>query len=180
MLINPNNLHRVGTILKAKGLKGAVKVSFEAFFLAYLSENAIPTHLFVSPKNTAAPIPYFMQTLEVGSYEIAVKFEEINSRTDAERMRGAELFFETEKIADYMADAEEEGWDFLIGYTLIDTNDIEIGTIDDIYYFNSNELAKIIYNGNEILIPLHEDLVELLDEDQKIIVMELPEGLLDL
>ncbi len=173
------HLYQVGTILKAKGLKGAVKVSFEAFFLEYLSENALPDHLYMSLKK-AEPIPFFIEEMEVGSHEITIKFEDTTTRNEAEQLRGATLFFEKDKVADYVAEMEDEGWEFLVGYTVIDSHDVVLGVIEEIFYFNSNDLAKIIHNGHEVLIPLHEDLVELLDEAQKIIVMDLPDGLLDL
>jgi ribosomal 30S subunit maturation factor RimM len=41
-------------------------------------------------------------------------------------------------------------------------------------------MAVIELNAHELLIPLHEQLISSIDKDQKIIHMEIPEGLLDL
>jgi ribosomal 30S subunit maturation factor RimM len=109
----------------------------------------------------------------------------INLKIDKEQLNRKEVFFETkllEKFWDEHPELEEENesWDFLIGYTLIDSDDNRIGTIANIYSVGESELASVEYQGREVLVPLHESLVVLLDEDEEILVMELPEGILEL
>ena len=41
-------------------------------------------------------------------------------------------------------------------------------------------MAIVQYQGKEILLPLNTHLIELIEEDSKTIVVNLPEGLLDL
>jgi 16S rRNA processing protein RimM len=41
------------------------------------------------------------------------------------------------------------------------------------------EMAFLDYRGREVLIPLNEQLIISIDETQKHILMDLPEGLLD-
>jgi 16S rRNA processing protein RimM len=42
------------------------------------------------------------------------------------------------------------------------------------------EIAVVVYQNKEVLIPLNEKLIVSIDEDKKVILMDLPEGLLTL
>ena len=176
-------LTAVGTILKPKHLKGAVLLQLTDAMFDYLADNPQPTHLFLHRKEqkNQTPLPYFIENLDWSGSEVVLKLEEAHNRNDAELLRGASLWIESEKIAPYLTgDDDEQAWDFLMGYTLIDTDDTVIGTVSDLFYLPANPVAQVIINNKEVLVPLHEDLVVLLDEAQKILVLDLPEGLVDL
>lgn len=173
-------LTNIGTIVKPKHLQGALQLHLEDFMFDYLANNPVPKHIFLKQKQQTKTIPYFIQKLEWQGQEVILQLEDINSRNDAENLRGANLLMETEKIKNYLENEEQEEWDFLMNYTIIDSNDNEIGNISDIFYFPANALAQVIINEKEVLIPLHENLIELIDEQQKIVVIDLPEGLVEL
>ncbi|MBK8471344.1 MAG: 16S rRNA processing protein RimM [Sphingobacteriales bacterium] len=175
-------LTTIGTILKPKHLQGAVLIQLTDAMFDYLAANPTPQHLFLQRKGqkSQTPLPCFIEKLDWRGSEVVLKLEDTNNRNDAEQLRGASLWIESEKITPYLSTDKEQEWDFLMGYTLIDTNDAIIGTVSDLFYLPANPVAQVIVNGKEVLVPLHEDLVELLDETQKILVIDLPEGLIDL
>ncbi len=41
-------------------------------------------------------------------------------------------------------------------------------------------MAFVIHNGREVLIPLNESLIVSVDRENKTLLMDLPEGLLDM
>lgn len=174
------SLQVVGSIVKSKNLNGEVKVVLEDFFLDFLSENPAPEHFFLEKKGQF--VPYFLERWQVGHSETIAKFEGVHSRNDAELLRGSALFVEKTLVAPYQEAANEEGWFFLIGYALHDNDGTLIGIIEDIFSLPHNDLAQVKHTptGSAILVPLNEELVELLDEDQKIVVMNLPDGLVEL
>ena len=95
-----NNLYQVGVITKSKGLKGELKISFETFFLAYLEEiEGKLEHLFVKTKNDC--VPYFLEKISAQSNYHIIKFEEVDTKNVAEKLRNARLLKETEKINDF-------------------------------------------------------------------------------
>ena len=57
----PPNYCKIGFITKPKGLKGALRVSFEDFFIAYLAEEETE-HIFVSIRGQLAP--FFIEVIE--------------------------------------------------------------------------------------------------------------------
>jgi 16S rRNA processing protein RimM len=177
----PDSLTLIGNIIKPKHLQGAVVVYLDDSMFNYLANNATPpAHLFLQLKQQTKTIPYFIEKWDWQGQEVVLQLEDVTNRNDAENLRGANLYIETDKIKAYIAQEEEEEWDFLINYTIIDSNDTEIGTIKSIFYLPANVLAQVFVQDKEVLIPLHEDLIELLDEQQKIVVIDVPEGLIDL
>lgn len=182
--MNNIKLEKVGKVVQTKGLSGEIKIACENFFLDYLSVNPLP-HIYISEgKNT---LPYFVQQQSQldSKQNLTIKLEDVDTKEQAERLRACDLFFDKDKLDTFFHSLDieeytEQTWDFLIGYTLIDTDDKTIGIVTDVFYLNQHQLAAVDYAGKEVLIPLHEDIVELLDEDAKIIVMDLPDGLLDL
>lgn len=177
-------LQKVGTISQPKGLKGEVKAAFEPFFIEFWQHQAVP-HLYLS--NSKGTVPYFVQQRSQPDAKgvCAVQFEDVTTKAQAEQLRNSTIWFEKNAIAQFFTaaqldDYDDQGWDFLVGYTLISSDDETIGTITDVFYLPQHELAAVDYQGKEVLIPLHEDIIELLDEDARILVMELPDGLLDL
>jgi len=69
----------------------------------------------------------------------------------------------------------------LIDFKIIDSesNDL-VGVIEDIYDNSAHLLAKVIYNENELLVPLHSELVINVNEEEKEITLQMPEGLINL
>lgn len=171
------DLHYIGSLQKAKGLKGDIKVSFEAFFIDYMEKHPI-SHLFIKQHKNF--VPFFVEQLWLNPTATSVlKFEEVNNRGAAEKLQFAELFIEQSKIEAFIPEEEELGWDYLIGFTLYDANTQQrIGKIKDIYYLNMHELAAIDFNNEEVLIPLHEDMVTSINEDKKDIHIVIPDGLI--
>ena len=80
-------------------------------------------------------------------------------------------------------DLEElEGYDYYIGYNILDVSGKKIGEITAIDDSTENILFCIesANSGEEILIPLSDDFIEEINDNNKTITMNLPEGLLDL
>lgn len=177
MPIDPNYC-KVGFVTKPKGLKGALRVSFEDFFIAYLAEQETE-HIFVSIRGQFAP--FFIEVIEdIDTSNANIKFEGVDNIQAASALQNSSLYFKEEPLIKYIEAEEEEEWAFLVGYTLIDAQDQRLGEIEGIVYLPKHELLQLSYQDRELLIPIHEDMVHIIDEDAKIIQMDLPDGLLDL
>lgn len=175
-----DQLTKVGQLTQAKNLKGEIKAAFEVSFFNYLEEND-PTHLYVLIGGK--PLPYFVEAIYSNAHQTTVKFEGVDNRSQAESLQRKELYIETEKIVPYLDDSDE-GWDYLLGYTVIVKNDnsppLILGTIEGIVYLTEHELAQVFYEQKEILLPLNEVFIVEIEEDKQQIYFELPEGLLEI
>ncbi|HRK27055.1 MAG TPA: hypothetical protein PK239_07165 [Chitinophagales bacterium] len=179
------NLHRIGYLTQPKSLKGAIVASFEAFFFDFYEQNP---HLFpffiVATKK--GKLPYFTESVKFYANDSAlVKFQDVNSREAAATLQNADLYLDKNTLLRYfdpdeLEEDEEEDYDFLLGYTLFNAADnTPVGEIEEIYYLPGHELLKLTYQNKEVLIPLHDDLIQDINEDHQTIFINLPDGLLD-
>ena len=77
-------------------------------------------------------------------------------------------------------DAEDVDSEF-VGYSVVDVkNQQTIGIIQEVIVYSMNVVLDVLRpNKTSVLIPFAEELVKDINESDKKIVMEIPEGLLD-
>ena len=69
----------------------------------------------------------------------------------------------------------------IIGYEMVDDTLGHIGVLEGVDDSTDNPLFVVRDDdGQEILIPLHEDFIEEIDDDGKVVRLDLPNGLLDI
>ena len=107
-----------------------------------------------------------------------VKFEDINSAEQAMQLIGSEVYFENKYIEE--GEADEVSLNYFTGFTIKDTDGATIGTITGIDDQTENWLFHVETVNADVLIPAHEDFIIEINHKDKIIEMDLPEGLLDL
>ena len=169
---------KIGFVSKPKGLKGVLRVSFEDFFVAYLSENPV-NHIFVGRRGQLAP--FFVENIEgLETHNIGIKFEDIDSMQAASRLQNSSLYFQESLLKEYIEAEEEEEWAYLVDYTLVNQEGVRIGIIEGIVYLPQHELIQLTYQNREVLLPIHEDIILGIDEETGILKMELPQGILEL
>jgi 16S rRNA processing protein RimM len=54
------------------------------------------------------------------------------------------------------------------------------GVITEVVEMPQQEMAFVLHHGREVLIPLNESLIISIDRENKTLLMDLPEGLLDM
>jgi 16S rRNA processing protein RimM len=67
-----------------------------------------------------------------------------------------------------------------VGFSVSDPQVGEIGTIEKVEDYGGNLLFQIQYQGKEVLIPFNEELLIELDEQNKKLVLQCPDGIFDL
>jgi len=178
--MNQNDFQKIGFIVREKGLKGDVKISFEAFFLNYLSHKATPEYLFVLIHGSM--IPYFIEKSNFKSQPITLKFEEVDDRQTAQKLRAKELFisknlFKKDELPD---DDATTYWNYILDYQVSTLHEQQLlGKVEDIFYLPEHELAQVFYQKKELLLPLNEEYIHEIDEAKKSIVFNLPKGFIE-
>lgn len=169
-------LVKIGATQKPHGLKGELKVYIEDQYEEDF-EQCETVFLTISGKT----MPYFIEEIRGGNATI-VKFEDIDNIDDASRIAKRDLFLrESDLIPDEMRTAPlVESFDYLDGYTMIDKNEGTIGVIKEIIEMPEQEMAVVEYKNRERYVPLNEHFVTEVKDKEKIVYVDLPEGLLDL
>lgn len=171
-----DKLVQIGFTKKPHGLKGEIKLHVEDRYLEDLMNVDI-----VIVQIKGKPTPFFVEDIRVGNAIIG-KFEDIDTPESALSIANKELSIrEQDIIPDDEREIEVEGmqYDKCIGYTLFD-GEKEIGNIIEILEYPQQEMAVVEYENREVLIPLNAAFVKKRDDKAKIILMDLPDGILDL
>ncbi len=162
--MNNRDLILVGTIQKHFGLKGAVKVSFEAFFLDFTDNVSV---LFVEERGNK--IPYFVEKFELRFDGTGiVKLEDVNVKEEAMLLNGKSIYVDANNYEGIKeAQDDEDYYGELVGLNaiLLDAQNLKLGKITGIEYLPEHECAKLKYNNIEIMLPLHDDILDSYDDD---------------
>lgn len=163
----------LGRITKLSGYEGAVAVKLEKIF----TEN-IPQMESVFLEIEGRPVPFFISELEyTGADILKLSFEGYNSIEKVSEFAGCNVFLtDSAQSNDTITESQN-----LIGYLVTDHENCEIGLISEIIANNGQWLLEVISSEKKIiLIPFHEHFIVRIDKKRKLVVMNIPEGLLEI
>jgi 16S rRNA processing protein RimM len=163
----------LGQITKTSGFEGAVLVRLEKKFIENIPE---PESVFLEIEGR--PVPFLISSIEYpGADLLKLSFEGYTTVNSVEEFKGCNVFLTTTG----KDGAEEPDISLLRGFKLADQQKRIIGTIGEIISNPGQLLLEITTEGNEeLLVPLHEDLIMKIDKRKRIVFMDIPEGLLDI
>jgi 16S rRNA processing protein RimM len=163
----------VGFIQRTHGIKGELQVAWNDT-LNLTQENIESVFVEID----GIPIPFFINSLRQKTEESSiVKFDDVDDIQSADELVGYKLMLPSDLIPE---DDDVELKD-LVGYTVTSTSGQTVGIIEDYEEFNLNSIYYIrTSEGKEVIIPATDDLIVQFNLDAKTVLMEIPEGLLDL
>lgn len=166
----------IGRIHKPHGVKGELKMQIEEDFIPDMDYLTV---LFLEVKGQ--PVPYFVEEVRGAAAQL-IKLEDVHTKEAAQRLSGAtiqvrraDLRWDEEDLA-----AWEAGYDDYEGFTLYGQEEGLVGPILQIVELPQQDLAIVAYQGREVMIPLHDDLITDIDEDAETLTLALPAGILEL
>lgn len=164
----------LGRITKTSGYEGAVAVKLEKIF----TEN-IPQMESVFLEIEGRPVPFFISVLEYsGADVLKLSFEGYETSDKINEFVGCRIFLTNDTVDESMQNTDDQK---LIDFSVFIPDGIPIGRVTDIISNNGQWLLNIISSDRKsILIPFHEDFIISIDKRKKKIVMDIPEGLLDI
>ncbi|HTN05812.1 ribosome maturation factor RimM [Agriterribacter sp.] len=164
---------KIGKIVSAFGLEG------ETILLHSLGKKTSLKGIeaiFMEDRKTSF-LPYFVQSARIKSEkEIYLKLEDIASREEALKIVQKEVWMEEKDFKQFAARSAPIA---LLGYHLIHKGE-DIGVIAEIIEQPHQVLCKILLEGKEVLIPLHEQTLQSVDNKNKKVFVDLPDGLLEI
>lgn len=178
-MILEEEITAVGKLQKTHALKGELNALLD-IDPEYLAEG-YPAILDID----GIYVPFYAESIRPkGHFSYLVKFQDIDSEIEARKLVNKTIYALREPLKEFMLDNYDEEYalyDDLIGWTVETADGNVIGKITEIDTNTENELF-IVDNpdGNTVYIPISDDFIEEVDEEGRRIVMDLPEGLLDL
>jgi 16S rRNA processing protein RimM len=163
----------IGKIVASRGLTGEVVLQHA---LGKKTDLKGLETLFIEERKDSF-LPYFVETTSIkNAEEVYIKLEGFNTKESARRINQKEVWL---LKADFDKFAAKSSPISLLGYMMINEGE-EIGEVVEVIEQPMQVLCKIIYKGNEALIPIHEESLQKIDSKKKQVHVVLPEGLLDI
>jgi 16S rRNA processing protein RimM len=132
--------------------------------------------LFIE-KNKDELLPYFIQSVKIKTdEEVYVKIEGINTKEAARTLVQKQVWLPEEEFQKYAAKSSAIS---LLGYHIISDN-TDLGEILEVIEQPHQLLCRISLEGKEALIPVHQETLEKIDKKSRRVLVNLPEGLLDI
>ena len=161
-------MQRIGQVLKSNGRDGELLVGFTG-----IAPEEIDLEEPVFIEFDGLPVPFYFEAFsQRGNSRALVRLTGVHNLTDADELAGAVLYAEH----DLYEDEEED----LTGWTVLDADGTKAGTVSAHEDIPGNPCIWVETGHGESLLPLREELVLDVDETEKTLRMEIPEGLLDL
>lgn len=174
MTMDKQKFKKTGTITKVNRKTGEVTVLFARqqpdfeldtdFLFVEIDGGLVP--FFVAEEGAVSP-EYFR-----------VLFADWEAPGKAQRLVGCSVFVEEDETGEPYNDHPD--WETIIGFEVIDENKGRLGKIADVFESSDQVLLQVFVDETEILIPFTDAYLPGIDMEQKIITLDLPDGLLEL
>ena len=159
-------LIEIGQIVNTHGIKGEVKLNPWTDVM----EDLLDLDVFYQKDGA----PLYVQNSRIHKNTVIIKFREISTMNDAEKMKGKTLYTEKTPLPEgryYIKD--------LIGLTAIENGE-KLGTLTDVFNTGANDIYEVkTLDGNRIYLPVIEGVIGDVDLEKGTIEVAIPDGLLD-
>ncbi len=128
-------------------------------------------------------VPFFAEACRPKSREtVLLTIDGIDNEEDAAMLVNREIFALKGDIQCFADDDEEDEYplDYFIGFELQDSDRTRVGVIIDVDEQTDNAIFIVDRDGYECMVPATDELIVEFDIDKRIMVMDLPQGLLNL
>lgn len=166
-----DELIAIGRIIKAKGLRGELKVeslSDTEHRFEFLES------VFIEQKNGLI-VTKTVETTKSNGNNVIVKLKDIDDRTAAEAYHGAYIYVDRRNIAPLTQDSyyifELEGMD------VIDTAGNKIGKVLRVDKYPANDVIIIGMEKEDIMIPAVKHCILSVDNQKNQMTVDIPDGL---
>jgi len=171
-MIKEDDVFCIGQVLKPHGIKGELSFSFTTDIF---DEKEAP---FFIVETEGILVPFFIESYRFkNNTQGLVKFEHIDTEDQAKELSNSALYLPMEY---YQEEEEQLDIHYFSGFSVIDNVLGDLGKITDVEDSTENILFIVDHKGEELLIPATDDFITEIDEEKRLIKMNLPEGLVDL
>ena len=173
-MIRREEVYKIGKIGKPHGVSGEINFMFDDDVFDRTDAEYLVLDI------DGILVPFFMEEYRFRSDSTAiVKFCDIDTQEKVRQLTGCEVFFPRAHAG---GDDGVVTWSAIVGFAVIDQESgRRVGTIRSVDDSTVNTLFEVsAADGQDLLLPAHEELIADVDMTRQTITMHLPEGLFDL
>jgi 16S rRNA processing protein RimM len=124
-------------------------------------------------------VPFFIEEVNILATNPIVTLQDVENHDYINRFIGCSVFVDQEMLK-YVDESRIQKESILKGYTVIDTNEGEIGTVLSLNLIPGNPIIEVVKGDDIILIPYNDSIVKHVDHTHKHVKIESPKGLIEL
>ena len=176
-MLRKEDCYLAGTFIKTHGVKGELVAKKNSDLLEKNKLESVLVDI------DGGLVPFFIPKNGISSRNhssVRILLEDMDSEAKAKRFIGCDIYVPMKDVPDFIEEADEIDPNVLIGFTYVDEERGELGEIEDIQDFAGNIVMVLTINNEEVMIPFADENFIDLDEENKTITMETPDGLLDM
>ncbi len=128
-------------------------------------------------------VPFFVNACRPKSQEtVLLTIDGIDNEKEVSRLVNHDIYALKRDYRQESLDSDADGFplDYFIGFELHDSDGERVGEITDVDEQTENAIFIVDREGAELMVPATDELIVEFDLDKKVMVMDLPQGLLDL
>jgi 16S rRNA processing protein RimM len=123
-------------------------------------------------------VPYSIIKLKAHNDRFVVKLENVDTESGARELSGKDIYLPSEMLP--KLDGEKFYFHEVPGWTVVDLeNGTELGEVVRVIDHGPYPMLEVDSNGEELILPLPENFKIEVDRENKILKVEVPEGLVD-
>jgi 16S rRNA processing protein RimM len=168
-MIKQEEVYKIGKLGKTHGVKGEVSFMFDDDVFDRVDSDYLVLDI------DGILVPFFIEEYRFRSDSVALmKFEDIDTQQRAAELTGCDVFF-PRALAD---EDDTPTLAMLIGFGVVDANSKK--TIGRIAAIDDSTVNLLFELEDGMLIPASEELITDIDQENRIITIDIPKGLLEL
>ena len=173
--MNKESCFLIGFISKKIGFRGKISIKIN---IGNPKDYLNVDFIYIDIDNQLIPHKVDSCILKKNTF-LEVKLKEVISESEASSLVKKDVFLNNSKFKN--TEKNIFSYQKLVSYTVLDLQKNKIGLITNLINLKFQNLI-IVKNEkkDEILIPLVEDFIEKIDEKNKILTLNLPEGIINL
>jgi 16S rRNA processing protein RimM len=161
----------LGTISKTRGIRGEVIVRIK-------NPNIEPAEnwesLFLQIDGILVPF-FILSVIAINADEWIISFEDYEHMDMVRRFIGSHVWIRKDLVETFR---DEVLLDALEGYLLTNVRTGKAGVITGFVDIPGNPIFEVSIQGEKLMIPAQDELVEDIDQENKRLFMNLPEGMM--
>lgn len=171
--MSPGGFFQLGKIVRTHGVKGHLLIHLDAQHPSHYKKCK---EMFLMLNGVLQK--FTIKEISITSDTARVLFNEIDSLTKAEGYNKIDVYLPLTDLP--KLGKNDFYYHELIGAEISDTKFGVIGIVKDIIDMPAQPLAQIFVNEKEVLVPINKDFVIEFNSNDKKLLMQLPDGLIDI
>ena len=124
-------------------------------------------------------VPFFIETISLQKgNQLRIRFEDVENEADADAILGVEVYLPLKFLPKLTGN--KFYFHEIIDFDMEDVNYGYIGVIEGVNDSSAQPLFEVNSNGTDVFIPMIDNFIKKVDRENKKIIVETPEGLIDL